>query len=489
MKNWTFGRRLAAGLAAVVAVALIIGVVSVLALRHVVAAKDEVIRVNSHLLLDTQRLKTNTESKSAAGRGYLLTGNDAFLTSLGSARGEFDAIAAQLRGSLETDRERQLLESVVRAERAHRESLSRVIEQRRGGISAVEASRAFENTVVPLRNALDAEIGAMLDHEERVLEEARRHSSERARSATWIVVIFSATAIAMAALIGYLLTRNIAAHIGSTVSEVQSSSAQLQTAANEQATGAREHATAMNEISTTISELLATSRQIAESAQRVADVAERTAGTARVGEDKVARTYESLEGIRRQIDVVVQHMLDLGRKSQQIGAVLDIVSELAEQTNILAINATIEAAGAGETGKRFGVVADEIRKLADRVGGSTKEIRALIDDVRGAVNTTVMATESGSKAVDAGTRQFADVASTFKEIADLVTTTTEAAREIELSTKQQTTAVEQVNLAIGNMTQVTRETETTSIQTLQTAAQLAQLSHGLLRLVQPQKAA
>jgi methyl-accepting chemotaxis protein len=179
-------------------------------------------------------------------------------------------------------------------------------------------------------------------------------------------------------------------------------------------------------------------------------------------------------------------MLDLGKKSQQIGAVLDIVYELAEQTNILAINATIEAAGAGETGKRFAVVAEEIRKLADRVAGSTKEIRGLIDDVRGAVNTTVMATESGSKTVDAGSKQFDDVSAALKQIAGLVSTTTEAAREIELSTKQQTTAVEQVNVAIANVAQATRETEASSGETLQTASQLAGLSRDLLRVVQPQ---
>jgi methyl-accepting chemotaxis protein len=189
------------------------------------------------------------------------------------------------------------------------------------------------------------------------------------------------------------------------------------------------------------------------------------------------------------VDQIVAHMLELGKKSQQIGAVLDIVSELAEQTNILSINATIEAAGAGETGKRFAIVADEIRKLADRVAASAKEVRNLIDDVRSSVNTTVMATETGSKAVDAGSKQFGEVASAFKAIAGLVGTTTEAAREIELSTKQQSTAVEQVNVAIVNVTQAARETEASTSQTLETASLLAATSTDLLKLVQADKAA
>jgi methyl-accepting chemotaxis protein len=203
---------------------------------------------------------------------------------------------------------------------------------------------------------------------------------------------------------------------------------------------------------------------------------------ARKGGQTLSLAQEAIEGIKRQVDLVVGHMLELGKKSQRAGSILEIVNELAEQTNILAINASIEAAGAGDSGKRFSVVADEIRKLADRVGGSTKEIRALIDDIRASVNTTVMATEAGTKAVDAGTRQFSDVAASFKQIADLVGTTTEAAKEIELSTKQQVTAVEQVNVAISNVAQATKETETSSNQTLQTATQLSGLSSELIQL-------
>jgi methyl-accepting chemotaxis protein len=217
----------------------------------------------------------------------------------------------------------------------------------------------------------------------------------------------------------------------------------------------------------------------------VSRIAEQAASAAQGGEDAVAVARESLAGIQHQVGLIVDHMLGLGRKSQQIGTVLDLVSELAEQTNILAINATIEAASAGESGARFAVVADEIRNLADRVSGSAKEIRDLIDEIRGAVNTTVMATETGSKAVDTGSQQFAGVTQSFRNITGLLDTTNEAAREIELSTQQQATAVEQVTVGVNSVAQTTRETEASAGQTRQTAERLADLSTELLRLVRP----
>ncbi len=487
-QSWTFGRKVGIGFAVIVVLAVAIGVVAVYALGGVVASYDRVITGTAPVLIDAEKLEGLQEAASAAARGFLLTREDRFLDHLKEIRAEGDATFERLRQRTDVGEGRGLLDAVERAGADHRQAIDRVIETRRSTKSPEVVSRAFDGEAVPKRLVLTGRIKSFIALEEKLLESARHAATESAAFARTLVIVMAVIVVILATLIAFILTRTLGRQIGTAVGQVQSSSTELQAAANQQATASKEQATAMSEITTTISELLATSRQIAESAQRVAAIAGQTANAARAGDGTVATAHESIAGIRRQVDLIVGHMLELGRKSQQIGAVLDLVSELAEQTNILAINATIEAAGAGEAGRRFAVVAEEIRKLADRVAGSAKEIRGLIDDVRGAVNTTVMATESGSKTVDTGTKQFGEVASALKEIAALVATTTEAAREIELSTQQQSTAVEQVTVAISNVAQATKETEASSGQTLQTAVQLAGLSRDLLRLVQPQAA-
>jgi CHASE3 domain sensor protein len=489
IRHWTFGQRIGAAFAATVVLAMAIGIVAVFALRNVVASKDHVIDVNAQLLMGAQELRSLAERKGGEARGFLLTREERFVTGMRDARAQLTQVAERLRQIVDTDEGRRLLDAIVGSEDEHQRAMEQVIALRRTDASLDAVSRAFDQQVIPPRDQLDNNVRAFLSIEEQRLRQAEQTSTNTATLAMTLVIVITVILVLCASVTAFVLTRMLGRQIGTAVGQVQSSSSELQAAANQQATGAKEQATAMSEISTTISELLATSRQITESAQRVAQIAEDTARSARVGDETVETTQESIAVIRRQVDLIVNHMLALGKKSQQIGAVLDIVSELAEQTNILAINATIEAAGAGEAGRRFAIVADEVRKLADRVARSTKEIRGLIEEVRGAVNTTVMATETGSKTVDAGAKQFDHVAASFKQIAGLVTTTTEAAREIELSTKQQMTAVEQVNVAIANIAQASKETEASSSQTLQTASELAGLSKDLLRLVKPQIAA
>jgi CHASE3 domain sensor protein len=482
-RNWTFGRKVGGGFAITVLALIIIAITGFRSARSLIA-NDELV-AHTHLVRRhiAQVLAASVEAESGV-RGYALTGTDTFLepytTALTLIENEYNELRRLVSDNPDQVRRLEGVRTAIDARLAHAKHL---LELRRTGTlettAAAVATGEGKTAMDRLRTVMTE-----MDHEEANLLEIRRHAAEAATEVTKLVLLWgSIAAVFVTIVVGWLLTTSLSGQIGSAVRHIQSSSTELQAAANQQATGAREQATAMTEIATTINELLATSRQIAESAQRVAQIAQETAGAARTGDQTVQRSLEMTGALRRQVDQIVSHMLELGKKSQQIGSILEIIDELAEQTNILSINATIEAAGAGEAGKRFSVVADEIRKLADRVGTSSKEIRSLIDEIRAAVNTSVMATETGSKTVDATSRQFNDVAASLKHIAGLVGTTAEAAREIELSTKQQTTAVEQINVAISNVAQATKENETSARQTLKTASILTTLSGDLSKLV------
>jgi CHASE3 domain sensor protein len=488
-QSWTFGRKIAFGFGISVTMLLVVGAV---AYRNTDALTENNRRVTrSHEVLEGVAHALSLMKDAETGqRGYVLTGTETYLEPYEAATGAIARTMDDLRVlTSDNPRHQSHIAEALPLIDGKLAELKRTIDLRRNqsfdaALKVVESDEG-KKFMDDFRRTM-----AAMDQDERDLLGARNESAEAgANRAKATISIGALIGLAFVGAAGFIITTSLNRQLGSAVTSIRSSSAELQAAATQQASGSREQSTATSEVSTTIRELLSTSRQIAESAQRVARIAEEMAGGARDGDQTVRRAQEAIEGIKRQVDLVVGHMLDLGKKSQQAGGILEIINELAEQTNILAINATIEAAGAGEAGKRFAVVADEIRKLADRVGGSTKEIRGLIEDIRAAVNTTVMATEVGTKAVDAGTRQFSDVTASFRQITNLVGTTTEAAREIELSTRQQTTAVEQVNVAISNVAQATKETEASSNQTLQTATVLAELSRELLQLVRHNAAA
>ena len=486
IKNWTFGRRLAVGFGLAAMILLLVSAVSYRATATLIGNETGV-RHAYDVRAQFATILSELKDAETGQRGFLLTGDPVYLAPYQAALGEIPGSYAALRqltaDSTQSQHQRVAALSPLINAKLTELALTISLHQSQGEAAALALvdNNSGKNDMDEVR----ALVAAADEEEAGRIDQLTQAANASARWTQAIILYGGLAGTLLVGVVGFFITASLGKQIGTAVSHVQSASAELQAAANQQATGSKEQSVAMNEITTTISELLATSRQIAESAQRVAQIAGQTASAARAGHGTVDSTRDSIAGIRQQVDQIVTHMLELGRKSQDIGAVLDIVSELAEQTNILAINATIEAAGAGESGRRFAVVADEIRKLADRVGTSTKEIRTLIDEVRGAVNTTVMATETGSKAVDSGQRQFGDVATSFEQIAGLVVTTTDAAREIELSTKQQSTAVEQVNIAIASVAQTSRETEASSSQTLQTAQQLAGLSGELLRIVKP----
>ena len=374
--NWTVGRRLIVGFGLSALTLLLIAVVSYRN-TNLLIENDALVEHSHQVRLELADLLSVMKDAETGQRGYVITGDESYLEPYKAALSALPATLADLRKLTADNPEQQRrLASITPLIEAKLAELKAVIDLRRAQGFDAAAKLVTTNAGKTHMDQIRAVVAAA-DQEARDRAEAadRRGARKRRYDAEYHPV---GRAYRHARRLHHRLADHalsLSQQIGSAVGQVRSSSTELQAAANQQATGAKEQATAMTEITTTISELLATSRQIAESAQRVAHIAEETANAARSGHGTVDQTHESISGIRRQVDQIVSHMLELGKKSQEIGAVLDIVSELAEQTNILAINATIEAAGAGEAGKRFAVVADEIRKLADRVGGSTKEIR------------------------------------------------------------------------------------------------------------------
>ncbi len=485
--SWTFGRKLGLGFGLAVAVLLLIALLGHRSTHHLIENEHWVAHTHDvrRLLAQLRVLLVDAET---AERGFVITGNEEFLAPYERASDDLPKTLTDVMAlTADNASQQQRLQQVSSVIRDSLAVLDRAIAERKALGFATAAATVSAGEGKRHMDALRALLEAA-DGDERALLDQRQAEAERTAQTTQAVILWgSVLGSLLVAGIGALIARSLSRQVGSAVQHIQSSSAELQSAAGQRATGAKEQATAMSEITATIGELLATSRQIAESAQRVAHVCERTARAARTGDTTVSTGNESVTLMRHHVGLIGNHMLELGKKSQEIGVVLDIVSELADQTNILAINATIEAVGAGEAGRRFSVVAEEIRKLSDRVAGSTKEIRVLIDEVRSAVNTTILTTEMGSKAIEAGSRQFSDVAFAFSQISLEVATTTDAAKEIELSTKQQATAVEQVNVAMSNVAQVTKETEVSTMQTQRTAMELAALSRDLLRIVQPDR--
>ncbi|MDB5101311.1 MAG: hypothetical protein JWM80_5732 [Cyanobacteria bacterium RYN_339] len=482
-KGMTLARMITAGFAVCLVLTLFLAGVGFYAVQ-------ETDRAHRHLQasfwedrLDAEELQSAAARIASARRGLLLNADASFQREIDEHMTGFEATLRRMRADVPDQRETGMLDRIDTAYKAAKLANEALATERLAGADDKTTGREFDKRVAPISQALARAIHDYAAYEGAQLENGQRSTQETVQRAQWLLGFLVLSACLLSLLAGFWLIRAISRRVGGAVSGLATSTAELQAAANQQAAASGEQATAMSEMTSTMKELHTSSQQIAEGARRVARIADDTASSARAGEVGVARAQEAMGAIRGQVDLVVTHMVDLGRKSQQIGGVVDIIKELAEQTNILAINATIEAVGAGEAGRRFGAVAEEVRKLAERVTGSAREISGLVDQVRAAANTTLMATEDGSKAVDTGFRQVGEVAQSFKHIGGLVDTTSEASREIELGTKQQSTAVEQVTFAISDAAQAAKETEASARQNLETSANLADLARDLSRLV------
>ena len=265
---------------------------------------------------------------------------------------------------------------------------------------------------------------------------------------------------------------------------IDKSVAETSAALDEQASVASQQSTSVSQITSTMEELSATSTQIADNSNSVVQIATQSLESTEKGADVVKQVMKKMEEINRDNQNSIQVIVDLGKKSKEITKVMEIINNIADQTKLIAFNAAIEATSAGETGKRFGVVAVEIRRLADSVMESTGEIERKINEIQEAVNRLVLTSEKGSRGIQEGLESASQTVEIFEEVLTGAQSTTDAAQQISLSSQQQKTANSQVVLALKEIEEGTSQTTASLNQISFISKNLAALSANLKGLVE-----
>ncbi len=283
------------------------------------------------------------------------------------------------------------------------------------------------------------------------------------------------------------MTENLSStieHIRQAALRIGSSSEQIAATVMQQAGASAQQASAAEQTKTTMEEMAATSGQIAESAGEVVGAAAGTQEDARRGVEVVNEIVQKMEEIKKGSEASTNEIMALGQRSQQIGEVMNIINDIADQTKLIAFNAALEAAAAGEAGQRFGVVATEVRRLADTVLEATEEIRERIDDIRVATNELAIASEQRGKRVEEGVAQAEVMAEALQEILNSAEVVTLSARQIALSTQQQRTAAEQVVEATREVSLGAKQVADGSQDTSQVVNDLVALAEELQQTVE-----
>ena len=266
-------------------------------------------------------------------------------------------------------------------------------------------------------------------------------------------------------------------------SRISASSTEISNAANYQASSSNQQATAITEVTVTVEELNQTAVQIADAAASVAAAAEQALLSAGHGQEAVRDSIIGMAMIRSRVNDITSRILALSAQSQRISEIIDLIDTMAGQTHILALNAAVESAGAGgEVGERFGVVASEVKKLAQRSAAATREVRAVIAQVQAATNAAVMATEDGLKETEKGVGLAHQSGDANEDIIGMVERTAQLANAISLATQQQRTASEQVVATMREIALSTRQTTASSQQAAHAAGDLSDIA-GDLRAV------
>ena len=492
---------------------------------------------SQQLLGDLSRLLSDLQDAETGSRGYIITGIENYLDPYKSGIVEVEMHRKSLLTlTTESPRQQRRLAEVEPLIRAKLAIMQQAIEARR--TTTFEAAQAIVVRGDGKRNMDDIRrrIQVMTEEEEALLKEREVEAAESASATYWSLGLVTLTGFVLTLIIGFFVSRNIAGPLnkltavaerisagdlsenvsaevrsdevgmlartfermtqslreqmrqlaeganvlGASASEIVASSTQL-------AASAAESAAAVGETATTVQEVRQTVELASQKAKAVSDSVQQAAQFSQSGLRSTEEVVAGMTRIRRQMEAIAACMVRLSEQSQTIGQIVAAVEDLAAQSNLLAVNAAIEAAKAGEHGKGFGVVAQEVKRLAEQSRQATNQVRTILSDIQKATTAAVMATEQGGKAVEAGEKQTGAAGESIQALAGSLTEAAQVAIQIATTGQQQLAGMDQVATAMESIKQATNQNVASAKQLETAAGNLNNLGARLKQMVEKYK--
>jgi len=451
--KWSVGTKIGAGYALALIILIILGLVSYRNTTGLIeAAKME---THTYQVLENlERVVSALKDAETGQRGYLITGKDRYLEPYQTGTSEVNQTIQHLRElTADNPKQQRRLDALGPLIAAKLAELKETIDLRKtkGFDAALKVVLTDKG-----KKAMDdiRKVVADMGDEERMLLE-QRNNKEKASSNTTISVIVYGIPLAfvLLTLAGLWITRTITRQLRTSIAQLSTSSAEILATTTQVASGAAETAASVSETTATVEEVKQTAQLASQKARSVSDSAQKASQVSQSGRKSVEEAMQGMQRIQEQMESIAESIVRLSEQSQSIGEIIATVNDLAEQSNLLAVNAAIEAAKAGEQGKGFAVVAQEVKSLAEQSKQATAQVRTILGDIQKATGTAVLATEQGNKAVQAGVKQTGETGEAIRLLADSVAEAAQAATQIAASSQQQMVGMDQVAQAMENIKQ------------------------------------
>jgi methyl-accepting chemotaxis protein len=484
----TIGKKIIGGYAVVLVILVIVTATAFYSLNVIEGAYTEFLDVETQATLGAVELKLEARDQTAQYRGLLLYPEEQgrLLNDLRDSYRQFDVVVETMRKLSRTEVGRRIVEEIAEIQKKHKEAQERGIALIQQGKRS-EATALSDKEVLPLAVELRDKCDQYIEFKQKRLVDLRADVSRTLGRSTIVLISVSLLGLISGLVIGVLLTRSITQQLREAIAQISSSSSEILAMTTQVASGAAETATAVSETTTTVEEVKQTAQVSSQKAKYVSETAQKASHVSQAGRKSVGDSIEGMNRIREQTESIAESIVRLSEQSQAIGEIIATVNDLAEQSNLLAVNASIEAAKAGEQGKGFSVVAQEMKSLAEQSRQATAQVRTILSDIQKATGAAVMATEQGSKAVEAGVRQSTESGESIRLLADSIVEAAQAATQIAASSQQQLVGMDQVALAMENIKQASTQNVASTKQAETAAQNLHELGQKLKLLIERYK--